>query len=176
MMSKLSQKEAVVNEVKSILGSNFNINLPAKDQLTTDQLTILRNNIVDGIINGNISYNKDVTDSEVIKKYVPGMISNHFRKSKDLNGGNAYTPQSTGRGSRDSQISELNKLLATMEKDTEEYSQVVEAIASRKDELLLAKTEHQKEKRKQREFASIDKEILPENLRTLADSLISNNV
>lgn len=175
MSNQISQKEAVVNGVKSILGSNFDPSLPAKDQLSKDQISTLKNNVVDGIINGNVSFNKDTNDLKEVARYVNGMVSNHFRKAKELNGGSTYSPQSTGRGSRDSQVSELNKLLKTFEENTEEYNQIVEAIALRKAVLTSEKSETLKEKRKQKELASIDTNALPESLRSLATSLVSEN-
>lgn len=175
MSTQISQKDAVVNEVKSILGSSFDSSKSAKDQLTANQISTIRDNIVSGIVNGTIAFNKDSNDIETVKRYVPGMISNHFRKAKELNGGGSYAPQSSGRGSRDSQISELNKLLKTFEEGTDEYNQVISAIASRKEELASEKSDTSKEKRKQKELASINLDVLPESLRNLADSLVSES-
>lgn len=170
----ISQKEAVLNEVKSILGSNFDPSLPAKDQLTASQISTLKDNVVAGIIAGAVSFNKDTTDEKEIGRYVSGMVSNHFRKAKELNGGDSYAPQSTGRGSRDSQISELNKLLKTFEEGSDEFNQVAEAIAARKAELSVEKSEQSKEKKKQKELSSINTDVLPEGLRELAHSLVGN--
>ena len=175
MSNQISQKSAVVNEVKSILGSNFDASVPAKSQLTKDQINTIKANVVNNIVNGSVAYNKDVTDSKEVARYVSGMVSNHFRKAKELNGGNSYAPQSTGRGSRDSQISELNKLLKTFEENSEEYNQVVAAISARKNELATIKSEQAKERKKQKELASLNTEVLPENLKNLADSLVSEN-
>jgi len=175
MSNAISQKEAVVNEVKSILGSSFDPSLPAKGQLTSDQLSAVKSNIVDGIVNGSVTFNKDTSDVKEVSKYVSGMVSNHFRKSKELNGGNSYTPQSAGRGSRDSQISELNKLLKTFPEGSEEYEQVVLAIGSRKNELASLKVKVAKEKRKQKELAAINTSALPAHLQNLANSLVSEN-
>ena len=175
-MSQFSQKEAVLNEVKSILGPSFNPSTPAKDQLSKDQISTLKTNVTAGIVDGSISFNKDTTDPKEIARYVAGMVSNHFRKTRELNGGNSYSPQSTGKGSRDSQISELNKLLKTFSEGSEEYTQVVEAIAARKSVLATEKAVHLKEKRKQKELAAINTDALPENLKDLANSLVSESV
>lgn len=170
----ISQKDAVLNEVKSILGSSFNPSLPAKDQLTADQMNTLRNNVVAGIVAGAVSFNKDTTDEKEITRYVSGMVSNHFRKAKELNGGDSYSPQSAGRGSRDLQLSELSKLLKTFEEGSDEFNQITEAIAARRAELSVEKTEQSKERKKQKELNSINTEVLPEGLRGLAHSLVSN--
>jgi len=173
-MSKVNQKESVVNEVKALLGNHFDATLPVKDQLTADQITLIKGNIVSGIMGGSISYSKDIADSKGVAKYVAGMVSNHFRKAKELNGGNTYSPDSTGRGSRDPQVSELNKLLKTMTESTEEYNQVVSAIASRKTEIAAEKSVLLKQKKKQKELASLNTEVLPESLRNLATNLVNN--
>lgn len=174
-MSQMSQKEAVVNEVKTILGTNFDPNIPAKDQLSKDQIIALKNNIVNNIINGTVVFSKEINDAKEVARYVSGMVSNHFRKAKELNGGNTYSPQSTGKGSRDSQICELNKLLKTFTENSEEYNQVVEAIAARKATLASEKAELLKENKKKKELASINTNVLPDNLKDLASNLVSEN-
>ena len=174
-MTTISQKAAVLNEVKSILGSNFDSTKPAKIQLTAEQIKTIKSNVVDGIINGSVVFGKDTTDSKEIARYVSGMVSNHFRKSKELNGGEQYNPQSTGKGSRDSQVSELNKLLKTFDEGSDEYKQITEAIAARKNQLVAEKVEQMKEKKIKKELSSINTDVLPEGLKSLANSLVSNS-
>ncbi len=173
-MSTISQKEAVLNEVKSILGSHFDPSIPAKGQLSIDQLSTLKFNVVAGIVSGAVSFNKDTTDEKEIARYVSGMVSNHFRKAKELNGGGSYTPQSTGRGSRDSQVSELNKLLKTFDEGSVEHSQITAAISARKLEISAEKAIQAKERKKKKELSSINTDVLPEGLKNLANSLVSN--
>jgi hypothetical protein len=172
-MSTVSQKQAVVNEVSSILGSSFDPNTPAREQLTDSQLKTIKANIVSGIINGSIDFKKDTSNESEIARYVSGMVSNHLRKAKELNGGSKYEPQSTGRGSRDPQISELNKLLNTYDKGTSEYSQIVEAIEARKAVLAEQKAEAAKAKKKEKELQSINFDALPADLQNLANDLVS---
>ena len=173
-MTKITQKAAVVNEVMTILGSNFDSTMPAKGQLTADQIKTIKSNVVDGIINDTIVFGKETTDAKEIGRYVSGMVSNHFRKAKELNGGSQYSPLSTGKGSRDSQVSELNKLLKTFVEGSDEHGQILSAIATRKTELAAEKAEASKAKKKQKEISSINADVLPEGLRGLADSLVSN--
>lgn len=174
-MTQISQKAAVINEVKSILGSSFNESLPAKDQLTKEQFVTLKNNIVFNIINGSVAFGKETEDEKEISTYVSGMISNHFRKSKELNGGESYEPQASAKGSRDPQVVELNKLLKTYAEGSAEYIQIFEAISARKSTLASAKAATTKTRQKTKELASIDFDMLPENLRGLASSLVSGN-
>ena len=173
MSNTISQKAAVVNEVKAILGSNFDSTIPARSQLTDNQFSTVKANVVNGIISGSISYSKDINDKKEVTSYVFGMISNHFRKAKELNGGEVYIPQSTGvRGSRDSQLSELNKLLTTYTEDSDEFGQITLAIDSRKTQLSAERAVARHEKKLQKELASIDTSVLPESVRSLAESLV----
>jgi hypothetical protein len=172
-MSTVSQKESVINEVKAILGSSFNSGAPARDLLTDDQLKVIRANIISGILNGTIDFGKEKFDEKEVSKYVSGMVSNYLRKSKELNGGLLYVPQSAGRGSRDPQISELNKLLKTYSEGSEEFAQIITAIEARKTALNAEKTFVVKEKKKSKEFESINMDALPENLKSLASNLVN---
>jgi len=173
MFMSISQKDAVVNEVKSILGSSFDPSTPARDQLNDDHLQIIKSNVVSGIINGSVEFKKETSDEKEIARYVSGMVSNHLRKAKELNGGTQYTAQSSGRGSRDPQISELNKLLKTYSEGTDEFNQIVSAIESRKAEFTAERTEQNKSKKKAKELSSIDMDVLPEGLKELAHNLVS---
>jgi hypothetical protein len=173
MSNVISQKTAVVNEVKSILGSSYDSSMPARDQLTDEQLKTIKFNIVQGIISGTVDFKKDTSDEKAIARYVSGMVSNHLRKAKELNGNQKYTPESTGRGSRDPQISELNKLLKTYTEGTPEFNQIVEAINARKSELASERAEALKAKKKEKELSSIDMDALPEGLKHLANDLVS---
>lgn len=173
MSNTISQKAAVVNEVTAILGSTQDSTLPVKDQLTAEQISTIKANVVSNIIDGSVSYNKDLDDDKEIARYVSGMVSNHFRKAKELNGGETYSPQSTGRGSKDTQLSELSKLLGTYTEGTEEFEQIVLAIDSRKSELAVAKGLVVAEKKRKKELASLNTEALPDSVKELANSLVN---
>lgn len=175
MSSKISQKQSVVDGVKKILESSFDSSISAREQLSDEQLTELRQYVVNGIASGTVEYGKEYSNEKELSKYVAGMVANHLRKAKELNGGTTYSPQSTGRGVRDEQLVELNKLLKTYKEGTSEYNQVSDAINSRKAEISADKAANVKEKRKVKELASINMEALPENLRLLANDLVSNN-
>jgi transcription termination factor NusB len=174
MSSTISQKQSVVDAVTQVLGGSFNATIPAREQLSDDQLSEVKSLVASAIAGGKVEYSKDFSDEKEVFKYVSGMVSNHLRKAKELNGGSTYAPQSTGRGSRDGQISELNKLLKTYSEGSAEYTQIVDAITSRKNELASEKAEAFKEKKKVKELSSINMDALPENLRTLASDLVNN--
>lgn len=168
----ISQKDSVVNEVKAVLGSSYDTNKPAKEQLSDDQMKTVKANVVKGIIDGDVAFKKDTSDEKEIARYVSGMVSNHMRKAKELNGGNTYSPQTSGKGSRDPQVAELSKLLKTYTEGTDEYNQILSAIESRKEEIAAEKAAAAKEKKKQKELSSINMDSLPENLQDLASNLV----
>lgn len=170
-----TQKQSVVNSIKSILGSSFDPNQPARDQLTPDQLKQVKEEVLNGIKAGEIDFKKDLPDDKELSRYVSGMVSNHLRKAKELNGGETYVPQSTGRGSRDPQISELNKLASTYTEGSEEYNQIISAIESRKVELTAERELAAKSRKKAKELNSINMDELPEELKSLANSLVNNS-
>lgn len=174
-MSAMSQKESVIFQVKAVLGNSFDQLTPARNLLTDDQLSVIKENIFNGIIAGTIDFGKEVTDHKELQRYVSGMVSNYLRKAKELNGGSDYSPQSNGRGSRDAQVSELNKLLKTYTEGTEQYSQIQLAIEERKAALVAERTTVVKEKKKVKEFESINLDVLPENLKSLASTLVNQN-
>lgn len=173
-MSTISQKQSVVDAVSKILGASFMAAKPAREQLSDDQLASVKTFVIDAIMSGTVEYSKDISNHKEISKYVSGMVSNHLRKAKELNGGSSYTPQSTGRGSRDGQISELNKLLKTFAEGTEEYNQILDAINSRKHELTADKAVFSKEKKKVKELSSINMDALPESLKSLASGIVNS--
>ena len=173
MSNAISQKTAVVNEVVAILGADYDLTTPVKDQLTPEQFSTIKANIVAGIMDGSISFNKEPNDEKEVSRYVSGMISNHFRKARELNGGSSYAPQSSGRGSRDAQLSELSKLLSTYTEGTEEFNQIVSAISSRKAELAAEKAVAFTNKKRNKELASINTDALPDSVKNLAESLVS---
>jgi hypothetical protein len=173
-MSTISQKQSVVNAVSKVLGASFDATIPARDQLSDAQLADVKSFVVAAILSGSVEYSKDFSDDKEVAKYVSGMVSNHLRKAKELNGGSVYVPQSTGRGSRDETISELNKLLKTYAEGTEEYNQILDAISTRKSELSAEKAIISKEKKKAKELSSINMEALPESLKNLANSIVSS--
>ena len=139
MSNAISQKQAIIDNVKAILGSNFDSSKSAKDQMSSSDMTLLKSNIVDGIVNNTISY-KGPTDLSKVKAYVSGLVSNHFRKAKELNGGASYSPSATRQTTPSSPkkskkvnsvVSELKVLLSTLEPTSEAYSEVESEISRR---------------------------------------------
>jgi len=86
----MTQKDAVVAEVKNQL-PNF---VPYKDNaillLSGTQLEIIKTNIYSGIVNSTIDYSKDRSNTAEVRAYARSMVMNHIKKAKELNGGHVY--------------------------------------------------------------------------------------
>ena len=92
MTDKVSQKQAVIDAVVEKLGSTYDASVPVSDVLTDEQIEEIKDTVSQEILDGNVKYSKSL-DEEPVKKYVSGMVSNHLRKAKELNGGVEYRPK-----------------------------------------------------------------------------------
>jgi hypothetical protein len=159
----VKQVQAVIDAVTNVLGDDFTPS--ATDVLsviTKEQKSDVRQAVLDGILNGTVVYNGDTSDTAAVKRYVNGMVDNHLRKSRILNGGSTYKPSATG-SKRDPQLRELNKLLKTVEPGTDNYAKVQQHIATRTAQIQAEKTQkHAADIR-----ASIDTSVLPDNLASM---------
>jgi hypothetical protein len=175
MSTQIGQKQAVIDAVASVLGSNFTSGLTVvRDTITSDQLDEVREIVLNGIAHGTVTYGKDSTDEKAVRRYVNGMIDNHFRKATELNGGNKYTaPASSARGARDAQLSTLKKLLKTFEEGSEQYNQVAEAIETRTSFLATERATAKASRARASKASEIDMSVLPLELQELINSSIS---
>jgi hypothetical protein len=136
-----TQKQAVIDVVQATL-PNFVPGMNAKSMLSDEQLKIIRETIIGGIRVGDIDYSKDATNERTVKNYVHGMVDNHLRKAKELNGGVKYAP-ATSRPRKekddtvvtvacDEKLAALQALKKRYTKDSDSYKKVVEAIGTYK--------------------------------------------
>jgi hypothetical protein len=161
-MSTIGQKQSVIDAVKSVLGTSFvQGSTKVKEVLAADQLRQVREAVFNGIADGSIAYNKDLSDEKTLHRYVNGMIDNHLRKATELNGGLTYKPTKNGV-KRDTQMATLNRLLSTYTEGTIEYGKVKEAIVNREEELKALKNSNKKSNRMVKNI--IDKDLLSDEL------------
>ena len=173
MDTPISQKQAVVDAVSVALGGSFVTGQSnAKSLLSSDQLDEVRETVLTGIVNGDILFNKDISDNKVLRRYVNGMIDNHFRKAKELNGGVKYTPASPGKGRRDPQLSALRKLVTQYAEGTDEFVRVTGAIETRETELVEERKIAAATRKREVALSNIDTSILPADLQ---ESLAQGN-
>lgn len=162
----LKQVQAVINAVTDVLGDDFTpSSTNVLSVITKEQKASVREAVFAGIISGEVEYNKDTTDETAVRRYVNGMVDNHLRKSRILNGGNTYKPTGTG-SKRDPQLRELNKLLKTFEPGTDNHNKVLQHIDTRTQQIVAEKTQKQAASAR----ASIDTSILPDNLASMLNA------
>lgn len=169
-----SQKQAVIDAISTVLGNSFvSGETNVREVLTSEQLEQVRDLVANGILNGDVTFGKDTSDADDVRRYVNGMIDNHIRKAKELNGGSKYVAAKT-RGPRDEQLSTLKKLLKTYEEGSAQYKQVLSAISTRQNEILAARSALKNNApRKARATKNIDMSILPPELQNILGPEVS---
>lgn len=132
---KTKQVSAVVNAVTEVLGDSFVVGTTVVSEvITSEQKQQVRDLVKTGIVNGEVEYGKDTSNEKELDRYVNGMINNHLKRSKKLNGGSPYQPKKKGLP-RDETLRELTKFQATLQPGTEKYNEAAEAISQRRAEL-----------------------------------------
>lgn len=161
-----SQKNAVVNLVVATLneaGTDFEKfqEEAASNLLNADQRKSIREALFTGFRKGEIQYKESfqakVDDDAKLNSYVSGLLLNHLRKAKELNGNVTYKPKNPGSrtGSQNPEIKELKKLLACDLTD-EQREQVQSEIDSKLQAIQAEKAK-----------VTVDADKLPEHLRHL---------
>lgn len=167
-MSKLTQHSAVVQVTKAHFGERFVPGSDVKEYATKADKQAIAAKIAEMMLEGAV----ELSDSAKAKygesaetltsKYVVGMVTNWFNKSKELNGGSKYETKNPGSraGSGDAQIKEMRLLRKQLEAldNAEGVARVDQAIAERISELRAASAP----------TIEIKAELLPEYLRDLA--------
>ena len=156
----MKQNEAVFQAICSVLNST---SFDDAVILTKDERANVIAIVTEGIVAGKVDFSTDArskhnTEAKV-KTYTKGMVDNHLRKDKRLNGGEKYETKNPGSrtGVGDSQLKALKALQTTIEKDSENWHQIEAAIYERTMELSVKKTK----------TAVIDINALPEEFRHL---------
>jgi hypothetical protein len=158
----MKQNDAVFSAVQSVTGETSFSNAVS---LSKDEFTQVVEHVTDGIASGEVDFSDEAKakyDSrDKIRKYVVGMVKNHLRKDKRLNGGTKYEAKNPGSrtGSGDEQLKNLKALLSTLT-DADDKAIVQGEIDARQAQLRAAKAKNtQKE---------INWDLIPEHLRSLA--------
>lgn len=126
-----SQKDAVVQAVKNQLGGRYDASKDCSLVLTQVDRQSVVLKIVEGISGGTIVYSKDAANRQEIQKYASGLVSNHLRKAKELNGGVGYSINTSTKKApvnKDARLFALNKLLSVLTPGTKDYEDTVTMI------------------------------------------------
>ena len=164
----ISQKNAVVKAVVEVLGDDFEAGVTnVREVITPEQKASVREQLLNSFVNGEIVYSKPTDNTSDLKKYVNGLINNHFRKAKELNGGSTYRPASSTGPRGDAQLKELNKLLSSgqFSEGTDQYTSITSAIAERTSTLEAERAAKKAASSKKK----IDVSVLPSNIAGLLD-------
>lgn len=145
----ISQHQAVVNSTKSILGEKFQAGRDVKEYATKDDKRRVAEGVAEAMLEGQVELSAEArakyatTKENLISKYVTGMVTNWWNKSKELNGGTKYEAKNPGsrQGATDPVIKELRALRKHLESvnNTEGLAKVDSAIAERFAEIAKAK-------------------------------------
>jgi len=165
-MSTISQKQAVVNAVSTVLGGNFTPSeTVVAEILTKEQKSEIRSLVKGGILNGSVVYNKNTEDEKEVNKYISSMVDNHIRKAKILNGDSPYKPSKKGTR-RDEKLKELTKLRSQFETGSDQFNEVQSYIVERNSELDKIKVG----KKSAMSIGQINTDVLPVHLRNLVNN------
>lgn len=158
----MKQNDAVFQAVCTVLETDeFN----GVVELSKEERDTVISMVTEGILSGKVDFSAEARSKydtpQRVKMYTTGMVSNHLRKDKRLNGGSKYEIKNPGSraGSTDDQLKALKALRSTIS-DSEQLSQIDEAIATRQAEIAASK----------QKAVAINVEAIPEHLRHLVTS------
>jgi hypothetical protein len=127
----MKQVDAVYAAVVSITGFNPE---SGPCSLTDEQKAMVRMSLLEGFRQGKIDFNGDFNSEEekYQKSYVSGLLNNHLRKDKRLNGGVKYEAKNPGSrtGQGDATLKAMRALLQTpgiTDEDKAEINAEIEA-------------------------------------------------
>lgn len=155
----MKQNDAVFQAICSVLDAN---GFDGAVSLTKEQRSTVVTMVTEGILASQVDFSpaakaKYDTDAKV-REYTTGMVSNHMRKDKRLNGGEKYEIKNPGsRAKKDPAIESMKLLQAQYEEGSDAWHEIASAIYDRETELNAAKVK----------TPVINVEALPENLRHL---------
>ena len=153
------QNDAVFAAVCVILGQS---SFSEAVSLDSNQRKEVVDIVAKGIFNKEVDFSAEAWTKhntfEKIRSYTVGMVSNHLRKDKRLNGGEKYEIKNPGsRASQgDAMLKNLKALKASL-KDPDQVKVVDEHIAAREAEIKAEKAK----------TVTIDIDKIPEELRHL---------
>jgi hypothetical protein len=156
----MKQNDAVFQAVCSVLGQDgFDSAVVLTDTQRAEVISMVTKGLIDGTVDFSAEAKAKHDTPAKVKSYTTGMVSNHLRKDKRLNGGVKYEIKNPGSraGSSDEQLKALKLLQAQYESGSEAWHEIEAAIADRTTQINAAK----------KKTDEINVEALPEHLRYL---------
>lgn len=132
----MKQVDAVYAAVVSVTGFKGE----GKCELSSEQKKLVSLALVEGFMSGKIEYSGELSEEKIVK-YVPGLINNHLRKDKRLNGGVKYEAKNPGSrsGQGDEQLTAMRNLLKLPNLSDEQRAEIESEIANRLAEIKAVK-------------------------------------
>lgn len=166
----VNQKEATYNAITTAFENasvSFESGDMAKDSLTAEMRSEVRDTLFTQFRNGEISYKEEfaqtkLNDDSELKKYIAGLVSNWVKKDKRLNGNIQYKIANPGSraGQGDETVKALRSLIKqlTATGNTDGLAEAKEALMARQAELAAIRAT---------KSSPINTDALPEALRHL---------
>lgn len=159
-MTTLSQSQAVVSIVKSVVGESYDISVPTR--LTIDQKSRCLDMLIAGFGQEGISMSADAkakySDAKKLKTYCASLLTNWLNKSPELNGNTKYEAKNPGSRSGSTELKQALALKAHLEANDQELpSELIAFIEAEQAKITKPKAEK-----------TLDLSALPEELRHLA--------
>lgn len=152
----MTQNEAVFQAVLAVFGNNGQLDgaVPETGKWSDDQKKGVYAHLMTGFKSGAWVKNSGGQGEAEVMKYIPGLVNNHVRKDKRLNGGVEYEAKRPGSraGTGDESVKAMRQLLALTTDAS--AKQAIQAEIDKRVESLKPKT-------------VIDAAKLPESLRHL---------
>jgi hypothetical protein len=126
MIMSMKQNDAVFMSVCSVLGAN---SFDGAVKLTKEQNARVVEMVTEGLMNGEVAFSDEAkakhNTRELVRKYTVGMVNNHLRKDKRLNGGIVYEAKNPGSraGAGDEVLKNLKRLYAVAPAEAKELIQ-----------------------------------------------------
>lgn len=158
-MTILSQSQAVVSIVKSVLGESYDISTATK--LSSDQRSRCLDMLIAGFGQEGISMSADAkskySEPKKLKAYCSGLLTNWLNKSPELNGNTKYQAKNPGSRSGSTELKQALALKAHFEANDQELPpELIAFIEAEQAKITKPKTEK-----------ALDLSALPEELRNL---------
>lgn len=130
----MTQNEAVYMAVRAVFGELDTI--PETGKWSSGQKEQVHGLMMQMYKAGQWTKQSGGTDNASLLKYIPGLVNNHVRKDKRLNGGVEYTPKNPGSrsGSGDEMVKNMRLLLSVTD-DPEAKAAIQTEIDKRLAEL-----------------------------------------
>ena len=158
-----TQVKAVVEAVKSVLGEGFVPGCSAKDYINAEQRSTVINMVAEGLANGTVDLSIEAAakyDTPAkLRAYTSGMVTNHFAKCKELNGGVKHEIKNAGIRSGSEAFKQAVAVKTKIESDGSVANEELNAFIEANRPAPAAKSTTKKE---------LDVSALPESLQALA--------